>query len=245
MIQTKRIIIIGATSGIGYEVARIYWKRGYLLGLAGRRLDKLEEFQRQDPGHIRIKQLDVTAADAPERLAELIRDLGGMDIFLLSSGIGNQNTRLDVSVEQATVQTNVTGFTRMVLAAYHYFSERGSGHISVISSIAGTKGLGVAPSYSATKRYQNTYIDALAQLARMEKRPIAFTDIRPGFVRTDLLKDGRNYPMLMSPQYAARRIVSAIDRKKRRAVIDWKYAILVFFWKLIPEWLWERLPIHN
>ena len=125
------------------------------------------------------------------------------------------------------------------------FSSQGGGHISVISSIAGTKGLGVAPSYSATKRYQNIYIDALAQLSRMEKQPITFTDIRPGFVRTDLLKDGRNYPMLMSPQYAALRIANAIDRKKRRAIIDWRYAILVFFWRLIPEWLWEWLPIRN
>ena len=193
----------------------------------------------------RIKQLDVTAEDAADRLDELIRDLGGMDIFLLSSGIGNQNKYLDTSIEQATIQTNVTGFTRMVLAAYRYFSSQGGGHISVISSIAGTKGLGVAPSYSATKRYQNIYIDALAQLSRMEKQPITFTDIRPGFVRTDLLKDGRNYPMLMSPQYAALRIANAIDRKKRRAIIDWRYAILVFFWRLIPEWLWEWLPIRN
>ena len=194
---------------------------------------------------IRRKQLDVAAEDAADRLDELIRDLGGMDIFLLSSGIGNQNKYLDTSIEQATIQTNVTGFTRMVLAAYRYFSSQGGGHISVISSIAGTKGLGVAPSYSATKRYQNIYIDALAQLSRMEKQPITFTDIRPGFVRTDLLKDGRNYPMLMSPQYAALRIANAIDRKKRRAIIDWKYAILVFLWRLIPEWLWERLPIRN
>ena len=186
-----------------------------------------------------------TAEEAADRLDELIRDLGGMDIFLLSSGIGNQNKYLDTSIEQATIQTNVTGFTRMVLAAYRYFSSQGGGHISVISSIAGTKGLGVAPSYSATKRYQNIYIDALAQLSRMEKQPITFTDIRPGFVRTDLLKDGRNYPMLMSPQYAALRIANAIDRKKRRAIIDWKYAILVFLWRLIPEWLWERLPIRN
>lgn len=245
MAQVKRIIIIGATSGIGYEVAQIYRKRGYQLGLAGRRLDRLEEFRRQDPEHIRIKQLDVTAEDAAERLDELIRDLGGMDIFLLSSGVGHQNKQLDVSVEQATVRTNVTGFTRMVLAAYRYFSGHGGGHIAVISSIAGTKGLGVAPSYSATKRYQNTYIDALAQLARMEGQPITFTDIRPGFVRTDLLKDGRSYPMLMSPQYAAHRIVCAIGKRKRRVVIDWKYAILVFFWRLIPEWLWERLPIRN
>ena len=224
--MVKRIIIIGATSGIGYEVAKIYWKRGYQLGLAGRRVDRLEEFRKQDPEHIRIKQLDVTAEDAADRLDELIRDLGGMDIFLLSSGIGNQNKYLDTSIEQATIQTNVTGFTRMVLAAYRYFSS-------------------VAPSYSATKRYQNIYIDALAQLSRMEKQPITFTDIRPGFVRTDLLKDGRNYPMLMSPQYAALRIANAIDRKKRRAIIDWRYAILVFFWRLIPEWLWEWLPIRN
>ena len=202
-------------------------------------------FRRQDPEHIQIKQLDVTAEDAADRLDELIRDLGGMDIFLLSSGIGNQNKNLDTSIEQATIQTNVTGFTRMVLAAYRYFSSQGGGHISVISSIAGTKGLGVAPSYSATKRYQNIYIDALAQLSRMEKQPIILTDIRPGFVRTDLLKDGRNYPMLMSPQYAALRIANAIDRKKRRAIIDWRYAILVFLWRLIPEWLWERLPIRN
>ena len=243
--MVKRIIIIGATPvlamrslrSIGNEDINWDWLAVGWIGL--------EEFRRQDPEHIQIKQLDVTAEDAADRLDELIRDLGGMDIFLLSSGIGNQNKNLDTSIEQATIQTNVTGFTRMVLAAYRYFSSQGGGHISVISSIAGTKGLGVAPSYSATKRYQNIYIDALAQLSRMEKQPIILTDIRPGFVRTDLLKDGRNYPMLMSPQYAALRIANAIDRKKRRAIIDWRYAILVFLWRLIPEWLWERLPIRN
>ena len=90
-------------------------------------VDRLEEFRKQDPEHIRIKQLDVTAEDAADRLDELIRDLGGMDIFLLSSGIGNQNKYLDTSIEQATIQTNVTGFTRMVLAAYRYFSSQGGG----------------------------------------------------------------------------------------------------------------------
>ena len=90
-------------------------------------VDRLEEFRKQDPEHIQIKQLDVTAEDAADRLDELIRDLGGMDIFLLSSGIGNQNKYLDTSIEQATIQTNVTGFTRMVLAAYRYFSSQGGG----------------------------------------------------------------------------------------------------------------------
>ena len=158
--------------------------------------------------------------------------------------IGSQNRNLNSDIELSTVQTNTVGFTQMVVAAYDYFKKHGGGQLAVISSIAGTKGLGAAPSYSATKRYQNTYIDALDQLARMEKLPIVFTDIRPGFVKTDLLKNDK-YPMLMSPQYVARKIVKAIERKKRRTVIDWRYAVLVFFWKLIPSFVWRRLPIHN
>ncbi len=131
----------------------------------------------------------------------------------------------------------------MVTAAFGYFRAHGGGHLAVISSIAGTKGLGAAPAYSATKRMQNTYIDALAQLARMERLPIRFTDIRPGFVDTPLLRNGR-YPLLMPVGYAANRIVRAIERRKRRAVIDWRYALLVPLWRAIPAWLWERLPVR-
>ena len=115
----------------------------------------------------------------------------------------------------------------------------------MISSIAGTKGLGVAPAYSATKRFQNTYIDALEQLATMQKLDIRFTDIRPGFVATSLLNDGKNYPMLMKTSYAAKLIVKALKRNKRIAVIDWKYSILVFFWKLIPRCIWKRMKVKN
>ena len=182
--MVKRIIIIGATSGIGYEVAKIYWKRGYQLGLAGRRVDRLEEFRRQDPEHIRIKQLDVTAEDAADRLEELIRDLGGMDIFLLSSGIGNQNKYLDTSIEQVTIQTNVTGFTRMVLAAYRYFSSQGGGHISVISSIAGTKYLyrRFSPTfpYGETAYYIYGYPSGICPYGFIERRQeLSYADVSP------------------------------------------------------------------
>ena len=244
MTPAKRIIIIGATSGIGYEITRLYCKQGWQVGIAGRRTELLAKIRSEAPGQVETVQLDVTSPDAPEKLAELIRKVGGMDIFLLSSGVGSQNRMLNPEIELATVQTNTAGFTRMVVAAYNYFKEQGGGQLVVISSIAGTKGLGAAPSYSATKRSQNTYIEALDQLAQMEKLPIVFTDIRPGFVKTDLLKSGK-YPMLMKPEYVARKIVKAIGRKKRRVVIDWKYAVLVFFWKLIPDFIWRRLPIHN
>ena len=167
-----------------------------------------------------------------------------MDIFLLSSGIGKQNYALQSEIELATAATNVAGFIRMTNAAYHYFEQQGYGHIAVISSIAGTKGLGAASAYSATKCFQNTYIDALDQLTRMNKLNISFTDIRPGFVATPLLKDD-SYPMLMKATDVAKDIVKAISKKKRVAIIDWKYRILVFFWRLIPRWIWVRLPIRN
>ena len=241
----KRIIIIGATSGIGYEVAQQYIQKGYQVGVAGRRMERLEALRAIAPKQVHIQPIDVTEEEAPKQLLALIDKLGGMDIFLHCAGIGHQNRCLKQAIEMDTIETNVKGFTRMVLAAYHYFSGHGGGHIAVISSIAGTKGSGVAPSYSATKCFQNCYIDALAQLSRIEQRPISFTDIRPGFVRTALLNDGLHYPMCLSPQYAARLIVEAIDHRMRRAIIDWRYAILVFFWRLIPNWLWERLPIAN
>ena len=152
---------------------------------------------------------------------------------------------MNADIEIRTLETNGTGFVRMVGAAFRYFRKQGYGHIAVISSIAGTKGLGSAPAYSASKRFQNIYIDALEQLAYMQKTPVCFTDIRPGFVKTDILNDNKHYPMLMDAQTTARHIVCALKRKKRVAIIDWRYRLLVWGWRLIPRWIWKRLPVKN
>ena len=85
------------------------------------------------------QRIDVTREDAPALLEQLIMKTGGMDVFLLSSGIGKQNLSLCPDIELQTAATNVSGFIRMVNAAYHYFEQQGKGHIAVISSIAGTK----------------------------------------------------------------------------------------------------------
>ena len=243
--NTKRAVIMGATSGLGYEVARLLLSDGWELGLAGRREENLRKLQSEFPEQICIKAIDVKDSNSDKALLALIDELGGMDMYFHSSGIGYQNARLDADIELNTLETNGTGFTRLVGTAFRYFKEKGKGHIAVISSIAGTKGLGIAPAYSATKRFQNTYIDALDQLAGMQKLNIRFTDIRPGFVATNLLNDGKNYPMLMKAPYAARLIVKALRRNKRVAIIDWKYSILVFFWKLIPRCIWKRMKVKN
>lgn len=241
----KKAIIIGATSGIGQEVAGILVQQGWRIGIAGRREEVLRSMQQANPQQIEIQHLDVTKENAVLHLTELIDRLGGMDLFFLSSGVGYQNRNLEPEIELNTARTNVEGFTRMVDTAFSYFKNNGGGHLAVISSIAGTKGLGVAPAYSATKRFQNTYIDALEQLAHLQKLNIHFTDIRPGFVATDLLNDGKHYPMLMKTDQVGRDIVRALHRKQRVAIIDGRYCILVFFWRMIPRWIWKRLPVKT
>ena len=241
----KKVIIIGATSGIGREVALIYIAQGWKVGVAGRREAELEALRSAYPEQVSAQALDVTKEDAPQKLQALIEQVGGMDVFLLSSGIGKQNPTLETGLELATAATNVEGFIRMTNAAFHYFEQQGHGHLAVISSIAGTKGLGAAPAYSATKGFQNIYMDALDQLARMKKLNIRFTDIRPGFVATPLLNNQKKYPMLMDTPIVALDIVSAIEKKKRVAIIDWKFRLLVGFWRLIPKWIWLRLPVKN
>ena len=242
--RMKRIVIMGATSGIGLETAKRCIAAGWRVGAAGRRSEELERLRGLAPQQVETEAIDVTDDVAPAALERLIERLDGMDVYLHVAGVGSQNPQLDPTVELHTVRTNVEGFTRMTTAAYGYFAAHGGGRIAVVSSIAGTRGLGVAAAYSASKRFQNTYIDSLAQLARMQGSKIRFTDIRPGFVATALLRNA-DYPMLMRPEKVAEKLFRALERGKRRVVIDRRYALLVRLWRLIPQGVWERLPIRS
>ena len=239
----NRVVIIGASSGMGLEVAKQFLAQGYRLGIAARREDRLQALKQEAPDKVVTATIDVTAEDAAERLRSLINDLGGMDLFFYASGIGKQNRELAPDIELNTVNTNGMGFTRMIGEAYRYFAEKGEGHIAAITSIAGTKGLGPAPSYSATKAMQNTYLQALEQQANARGLKIRFTDIRPGFVDTDLLKGDYHYPMMLKPEKVARKIVRAIHHKRHIKVIDWKYAIMTALWRRIPRPLWRHLKL--
>lgn len=243
--MTQRAIIMGATSGLGKGVALGLLQNGYTIGIAGRRNEELDKINALAPERVFTKTIDVTADDAPILLLELINEMGGMDLYFHSSGYGKQNEALDVEIEKQTVLTNTYGFTQMIDTVFNYYKTNGkSGRIAVISSVAGTKGLGAAPSYSATKRFDWTYIEALAQLAHMQKLDIKFTDIRPGFVATDFIA-GSNFPLQMTTEYAVKHILKAVLAGKRKATIDWKYKIICFFWRLLPSFIWERMRITN
>lgn len=239
----QKVIIIGASSGLGKEVAKLLIADGYTLGLAARRTQPLEELKALAPERVMIHAIDVTSDDAPQALEHLIDMVGGIDLFIYTAGVGFQNMELEPDIELKTVNTNALGFTRMIGAAYRYMAEHGGGHIAAISSIAGTKGLGAAPSYSATKAMQNTYLQALEQQAHMRNLNITFTDLRPGFVATPLLGDNPQYPMLLKTERVAKEIVTAIKHHRHVWVIDWRWRIATALWRRIPRCLWRHLKV--
>lgn len=244
--ERKRAVVMGASSGMGLEVARRLLGDGWHVALAARRTEPMEKLKEEFPLLVDgVRAIDVTQGDAPQQLLRLIEELGGMDLYFHSSGIGRQNMELDASTEEQTMMTNAVGFTRLIDTAFNYFAGHGGGHIAAITSIAGTKGLGAAPAYSATKSLQGTYLQALEQQARMRRLDIRITDIRPGFVDTPLLGDGRRYPMLIKPEKAARQIMDAVYRQRHVRIIDGRYRVLVALWRLIPNWAWRKMGIRN
>ena len=239
----KKAIVVGASSGIGHEVARLLIIQGWAVGVAARRIDKLTDLQAMAPECVYTAHIDVTNEEAETSLQQLIERMEGLDLYFHAAGIGWQNPSLNADIELKTMKTNAVGFTRMIGCAYRYFANNGGGHIACITSIAGTKGLGPAPAYSATKAMQNTYLQALEQLAACKQHNIHFTDIRPGFVDTPLLAGTSHLPMLMSTEKVARSIIKAINHHRHICVIDTRWCILTFFWRLIPNWIWRRVRL--
>lgn len=242
----KKIIVIGASSGLGARIATDFARLGFRVGIAARREDRLKDIKALYPDRIAYQTIDVTAPDAVERFYNLIELIDGMDILLFASGIGFQDPELKDSTLTDTLQTNVVGFARIIAAAYKYFRDTANlhpGQIAAITSVAGTKGIGVAAAYSSSKRFQQMFINSLEQLAYRQQVNVKFTDIRPGFVRTPILNDDKDYPMIMSVDYAAPLIEKAILKRKRVAVIDSRWLIVNTLWRMIPQCLWKHISL--
>ena len=245
MRNKRTAIVMGATSGIGYEVAKVLAMRGWSVGVAGRRGNVLEKMVAETEGIVAYEVIDVTQPQATVALHRLIDKMGRVDLYFHSSGIGYQNKDLDPDKELRTIETNCLGMARMVGEVFRHFASHPEteGQIAVISSIARTKGLGAAPAYSASKRFTSHYLESLCQLTSIRGiRNIHITDIRPGFVRTPLI-EGSNFPMQLEASQVAVSIVEGIEHRKPVITINWLYRLLVFFWQLIPRCIWVRLRI--
>jgi short-subunit dehydrogenase len=236
----KKIIIVGATSGIGKEVARIYLEGGNTVGLTGRRLNLLEEMRVAYPGKVHIASFDVRGGENITQLQSLINEMGGLDLLIYNSGYGDVSKTLDWELDKATYETNVQGFVEIINFAFNYFVKQGIGQVATTSSIASIRGNSWAPAYSASKAFQSIYMEGLHMKARRMKVNVAVTDIQPGFVDTKMSK-GNGQFWVAPPVKAARQIVQAIEKKKWRAYVTKRWWIIAQLMKWAPGWLYHRI----
>jgi short-subunit dehydrogenase len=234
-----KIIIIGATSGIGKELAKQYLVSGHTVAVTGRRQQLLLELKKQYPA-IHTDCFDVQAKEAVERLQSLITIMGGLDLLIYSAGYGEPSKDLIEEIEIDSTATNVMGFVKIVSFSFNYFRKQGYGQLAVISSVAALRGSSFAPAYSASKAYVSNYAEGLNIKAGKLKLDIVVTDIRPGFVKTNMAK-GKGQFWVAPVEKAARQIKAAIDSKKRVAYITKRWWLIAAIMKRVPFWIYSKI----
>jgi short-subunit dehydrogenase len=236
----QKIIIVGATSGIGKELAILYAAMGCKVAVTGRRENLLAELKNIYPQNIITTCFDVTENNLDTYLKNIVTELNGLDLFIYNAGYGDTSTDLNIEIEYSTTLTNVNGFVNAMHFAFTYFVGQGFGQIAVTSSIAALRGNSWAPAYSASKAFMSNYAEGLNIKARRLKKNIITTDIKPGFINTKKAKGNKRFWMA-TPQKAAKQIVQAINKKKRVAYITKRWWLIAQILKILPYSIYRRL----
>lgn len=245
--STRKAIITGASSGIGEALAHALAAEGYDLGLAARRLERLDTLadtlRKQHGIHVHTAALDVAQDDtvAPI-LNELVRRLGGLDLLIANAGtVGvNRTGSGDISIDKQVIQTNLIGAIATVDAAAKVFRAQKHGHIVGISSFSAFHAIPGSGAYSGSKAALTNYLQA----ARIElkKHGIAVTTIHPGFIKTDLAPNMEKYPFVVQPAQAAKEILAAIRAKRADAIVPrMPWSLLKPALAVLPDSLVQRI----
>ena len=238
----KKVVITGATSGIGWALARELHARGCVVGGTGRRVERLDMLKEELDERIFIQYMDVTREqEAFGHLDSLIEQMGGMDIMVLNAGVSNFRGSSDWEVEKRVIDVNVRGFSALANYSFDYFEERGHGHIVGISSIASLFGYGLSATYNASKAYVSTYLQGYRQKANHSDADIAVSDIKPGFVRSEMTDNKEGLFWVASEETAARQIADAIEKRRNHAYITRRWRLIAWLFKLTPDWILDRM----
>lgn len=220
------ILIIGATSGIGYKLWEHYVSMGHDVIVIGRRNESLADMERNYPEHTLPIQCDISQLDSFDNALEsIVHKHRRIDLAIACAGIGELNPDLDVETELSTLSVNVMGWTNAVASIYRIFENQKSGHLVAVTSVGGLQPTPIAPSYSASKAFQINYTKSLHNKAK--GTDIIVTEIRPGLVDTRMAK-GEGLFWVMSLDKVCERIIKAIDKNQKRLIVTKRWRIINF-----------------
>ena len=222
-----RVVITGASSGIGEALARHYAAQGATLGLISRR-----------------HGVDVTDETAMAAAAQdFVRRHGAPDLVIANAGIGvgtDGADLRDIAKLRKTLETNVAGLAATLAAFAPAMREAGRGTLAGIASVAGFRGLAGNGAYCASKAAAITWMESLR--AELYGSGVSVVCVCPGYIDTPMTRVNRfHMPFLLSADEAARRIARAIERKRRLAVIPWQMALVSVLLRGMPGWLFDRV----
>jgi NADP-dependent 3-hydroxy acid dehydrogenase YdfG len=241
----QNILITGASSGLGAEMARQFAARGRSLALCARRADRLEALRDElAPAQVAIRTLDVNDYDAvPAAFTELRDELGGVDRVIVNAGLG-KGARIGTGrfdANRATALTNFVGGLAQCEAAMSLFRAANAGHLVVVSSMSALRGMpGAITTYAATK----AGLAALAEGIRSDVlgSPIRVTTLFPGYIRSEMNERVKNAPFMVPTETGERAMVDAIEKEKPHAhVPPWPWVPLGLAMKHLPLPLARRL----
>lgn len=235
----KNALIIGATSGIGKELAKLLAIDYDKVVITGRRENLLQEIKATNPEKFVVKMQDVADLNSCETLfSDLKNEFNTIDLIVYSSGVGDPNYDLAWEKELPTLQTNVISAVKIYGLAYNFFREQGYGHLVGISSIASIRGNRHVPAYFASKAFQANYLESLWMKGKRSKAEIYVTDIQPGFVDT-AMAIGKTFWMA-SAEKATKQINMAIKQKRKKAYITKRWRLVAMVLKIMPSsWLFK------
>jgi short-subunit dehydrogenase len=244
-VTRQKILITGASSGLGAGMTRAFASKGRDLALCARRTDRLDELKselsQEYPGvNIAVAALDVNDHEqVPKVFAELSDELGGIDRIVVNAGIG-KGAKLGSGklwANKATLETNLIAALVQIETALEMFTKTGSGHLVLISSVLGTKGVpGVKAAYSASKAGVSSLGESLR--AEYAKGPIKVSVIEPGYIESEMTAKSNSTMLMVDNETGVKALVAAIEREPGRAVVPWwPWAPLVQLMRVLPPQL--------
>jgi short-subunit dehydrogenase len=240
------VVVTGASSGIGWELAKVLAAQGCKVGLIARRkakLDALAEQIHQTGGTTAIAQADVGNREQIQAaVGEIRRQLGPIDLLIANAGVGMPTLLSPVNIAdvEKMIRVNLLGAIYAIEAVLPEMLERRRGHLAAISSLSAYKGLPGESAYCASKAAVNSYMEGLR--IHLRDKGIAVTTICPGFIRTPMTAINKfHMPWLLEPDDAARRIVRALARRRKVYNFPWQMALLMKLTRWMPDWVLARM----